>query len=217
MKLISPLFSTVGRSVTFRSPLKFGKKSFRAIADKYDFLQVPTQLQDYDFSAGVQFLRGRFQSSIVDLKLYDGAVRAESSDGTPICDDFLNDLILTMNEVGANLEYGPLKGYSSSLECELDADFDDVFRRFHHLGEFIGQEVKRYGWQPEPYRGTGLTMMNGLDGQSPEAFIVEKRVFHSLGANIFYSKAPLSIDRHIEALKLFEQIMAGVVPTTTNS
>ena len=65
----------------------------RHIQDKYNFLQVPTTLEDYNFQTGISFLGGYFQGTKIDrFQIFERGVLCEMQASTDICDAFFDDL-----------------------------------------------------------------------------------------------------------------------------
>jgi hypothetical protein len=209
MKLIKTMNSSAGRSLTVKpvdgKSTVYGGKAVRALADRYGFLQVPHRLSDFDYENGVKFLRGSFDGHTVDLEVFENGVRAYCEDGTVVCDQFIDDVILAATQVGVEFvdEAGSFI-YSSALEIEFNADFGSIFQKFTAIGKLIGSTIETYGGPSDPYRGIGITMVGGLSGPQPDPFRLERRVNHAFESNVFFSTAPLTTPDHIEVLTKLE-------------
>ncbi|MER9248923.1 hypothetical protein [Mesorhizobium sp. M0590] len=212
MRLLKVLPSSAIRSVTFNveaNPAVYGGNAVRAINARYGFLESPQRLADFDYDAGVKFLRGNFEGHIVDLQIFLRGIKAYSADGTTVCDAFIDDFIGATKAAGVEVDTSSLfRAYSSAIEVEFLGKFDTLFTKMSGFSKLVGSKIVSYGGPNDEFRGVGISFVGSLEGPAPDPFRLERRVGHAWDSHTFFSLAPLSTDDHIETLTELEKLIS---------
>jgi len=209
----------LGRSIRFvnfvqddQKPTPAGRIT-RAIQSRYDFLQVPTTIADYNFQTGVSFMVGNFRDATIDrFQIFERGILCEAQASTDICDAFLDDLIGWFEQEFGRLgkETDPIvRIYTSNLEVHSDVSLADALRAFSSLGQAIWEALNSYG-QRAMFEPSGIKLHTDivqLSGAKPLEFIFERRAEKPYFANVYFSAAPLRTDDHQRILRALEIIL----------
>jgi hypothetical protein len=217
----------LGRSVRFvdfvhksDKPLPPGRIT-RAIQARYDFVQVPTTLQDYNFQTGVSFLGGYFQDIAIDrFQIFERGMVCEAQASTDLCDAFLDDLNVWFGQEfqrPSKEDIPVVRIYASNLELHSDVRLGDAMRTFSPVGQAIWAALNSYG-QPAMFEISGIKLHTDptqLPAIKPLEFIFERRADKPYFANIYFSAAPLRTVDHMKILEVLEATILSKVGLPT--
>jgi hypothetical protein len=183
-----------------------------AIAQRYGFGKSPTYQEVT--TSGARFHHGHLvvgqrDIAINELGFYNDAVGVTTTD-TKDSEVVLKDLVAWLK---ATYKFRDpttpfARAYQSDLVVEFDNDPSDALRAFDPLIKFLGQQREKLG-QNEKVIGFHRLAF-GADPMVPGPnadFLVERRSNMPWEGGRYFSKAHLPTDVHIEALKLFDDLL----------
>jgi hypothetical protein len=211
-----------GRAIRFIDHAREEKKPIplarvtRAIQDRYQFLQAPVTLQDYNFETGVTFLVGRFENSILQrFQIYQRGLVCEAEASTDVCDGFFDDLTTWLDSEFQQQGKEPepkIRVYTSQLVVQSETDLGAVLGWLDPLAEVLSDTVQSYGGERLIFGPSGLKMQidaTGLEVVPPAEFVFERRFDRPFADNIYYSAGPLRTQDHQNILERLERAMLG--------
>ena len=185
----------------------------KGLETRYKFLEIPKMVGEYDFDKGVTFARGTFDGkhAITKFQIFTNGVLSESTEGTELCDEFIDDVFSWANkefglEISEHKNLGRI--YQNEIEFESILPLDNFFRPIEFITQKIPELLLEYGQKKHVYEFTGLFC--NVDSTTaaqpiPAAFTIDRRAGYSYDENLYYSRAPLRTRDHIELLEILEQ------------
>jgi hypothetical protein len=185
----------------------------RLIQSRYDFLQAPTTIADYNFQTGVTFLMGNFQDTLIHkLQIFERGILCETEASTDLCDGFLDDLAAWLEQEfqQPSKEIDPVaRIYTSNLELHSDVNLAETMRALAPVGQAIWEYLKSYG-QAAMFEFSGIkfhTDTTQLVAIRPLEFIFERRADKPYRSNIYFAAAPLRTGDHAKILQDLEAVL----------
>jgi hypothetical protein len=182
----------------------------RALQDRYGFVQVPNRIEDFNFSSGVNFLRGFFQGVIIEkFQVYDKGVVCETKADTDFSDLFLDDLLgWAISQFKLPVRQGSTKVYFSQIEVQATADLGKAISTFSSIGDAIVKSLNSYGQKPQSFQLSGIKLHTDISSAPPPAppeFVFERRSGQPYQSLKYFSTAPLKTKDHLAILERLEK------------
>jgi hypothetical protein len=185
-----------------------------AIRQRYEFFEVPTKVGDLDPKAGVQFLVGRFEGSVIaKMVIYENGISAEGPVNTDVLDKFLDDIFAwTTAEFGVSHQDNSSvrRTYLSGIEVVPDMTLEKWAIPLDELRTTLTSMLTDQGFEIPPYEFNGFSLhMDGAETESmplrPVRFVFEHRAGHPYGDNVYFSECPTTTDQHLRLLGVLER------------
>lgn len=185
-----------------------------SLQKKYGFLGTPQTLDDFDASRGIRFLHGNFNGTTIDeLCIYPDGVSVIAKANTNLLDKFIDDLIsfsskefdLTQKEIPHRKRM-----YSSEMEISLERDIASQFEKFSGIYKKINGAMSKFADNVPDFKVTGIVMNYDVIASphmKPDSFILDRRTGNTFDTNLYYTRAPLPTDAHLEILQDIEKIL----------
>jgi len=189
----------------------FGIHLVRALESRYGFLVSPKNIEEFDLQKGIIFKGGYLHGKhiVSRVELYNNGIRVETSEGTVIADQFIDDLLGWLAfDAGIEISQSGLKIYNSSMEVEMPVSFSHTFERLDNVGIQIGNFVNAYGGPDVRFETVGFVLWTQMQNQGPGQFRIERRLEKPFEDNVFFSSAPLSTTDHLAALSALEGVFS---------
>lgn len=186
----------------------------RALQNKYKFLQVPSNLGEFDFSKGLKFNRGWFTREIVidKLEIYHNGIIVEGRHPTEALDDFANDLLeWAKKEYGLGGLDGP-RAYLSNFEVTSEIGLGKKFEYLSSVGQAITLILESYGQKPKPFKVTQIGFhADTTDVPFPVApfFQFDRRAGKPYSENSYFCSSPLKTKDALSILEKLETIFGS--------
>ena len=185
----------------------------KGLQERYSFLQIPTTVEDFDFTKGVTFLRGVFEYKVIDkFQVYERGVLCESTVDTEYCERFIDDVL----DFGRGMKLpfskvdGADRGYFSSLEVQMDGTLGEQIIKLSSLSALLATKFKTYGIATGDYSGIGFKLgydETGVPNPRSTDFVFERRVAEPFSASLYATWGSLKTADHIEVLQTLEKMM----------
>lgn len=185
----------------------------RSIQERYFFLQIPSKIEDYDWSKGVTFLGGVFEKKIIDkFQVYTNGILCESKTDTAHCDQFIDDVLTFADElkVPFSRKSEADRAYFSSLEVHMEGGLSEKTIAFSALSSLIMDKFKSYGLTTKAFPLFGFKMNADALNETvpiPSEFVFERRAAQPFASSLYASWGPFKTNDHLELLKAIEVMM----------
>ena len=210
-----------GQAIRFIDVIREEKKDYslfkmnRAIQTRYEFLEAPTKLQDYNYNSGVTYQVGRFGGKgIKRFQIYQPGLLCEAEDSTDVCDAFLDDITGWLErEFEQRGHEKPLtRAYVSQVEVYSDIDLGAAFQEMHVIGRSLQENLRLYSPASPQFEVSSIRMQIAPpdDPQAliPAQFIFERRADSPFSDNLYFSSAPVRTADHVKILDELEGVLA---------
>jgi hypothetical protein len=187
----------------------------RKLQDRYCFLQIPNQMEEYDFTKGVTFAGGMFESKLIDkLQIFNRGLLCASKTDTDHCDRFIDDVIKFGVEQGLPIskQEGPDRAYFSSLEVHMDGELGDKIANVSSLNKLMLSKFHSYGLKTQNFPLFGFKLKIDATSESvpqPSEFALERREGQPFSSSLFACWGPLRTSDHLEILAAIEKMMTS--------
>ena len=186
------------------------------LRDRYKFLQLPTNIEEYDFQRGVIFAGGVFNKDklIEQLRIHNNGVYCAARQPTEVIQQFIDDVFeWVIQDFGITFDYHdpPNVFAMSSLEVESDVCHTSARNAFSVIGEKITALLESYGQEVPKFEPTSLMFHcdeTRVTGIKPTKFTFERREGRLFDEKLFFSTAPLKTADHLELLNELEGLLA---------
>lgn len=218
MKLESIVLSQAARLVTISNQRggAYWPDVLSGLQSRYKFIGVPSGLEELDADKGVVFQHGKFTYGdrdvvILTFRYYSNGILAQTRSTVEDADRFIDDLLAWAEreyEMAVTAPDAVKKVFYSELEIQLDHDVSSLFARSVRQFNNIAECMRQYGMN-FPFTPTGLVL--GYDSQDigalkPASFTLERRANQPFDNMLFYSRAPLTTQHHLEVLTALEEL-----------
>lgn len=184
-----------------------------AMQERYQFGKTPTH--EEATTVGARFQNGHFSMGKRDIALAEVAIYREAiavtttdtKDSEIVLTELIEWLIATFKFRQPSTP--PVRAYQSDLIVEFDNNPEKAFDHFQKLSTLLQNFRGKLGHQAKPVQFNRFAL--GCDPilPGPNAdFIVERRAGILWEQGRYFSKAHLPTDAHIEALELFDKLLA---------
>ncbi len=185
-----------------------------SLQSKYGFLIAPQNLGDFDLVRGIRFLHGNFDGVTIDeLCLYTDGLIVTSKANAKSVDKFIDDLI-NFSTKELNLTFNSIQHrkrlYSSEIEISLENNIASQFEKFSGVYKKINSAMSNFGDNIPDFKLSGLILNYDVISSPhvrPESFILDRRTGNTFDTNLYYSRAPLPTDIHLEVLQDIEKVL----------
>lgn len=214
MRLIEHEISRAVRFVRLQSD-EHGPRLARAFMDRYEFMQGPATVEQYDARNGILFRGGSFRKQVIDrFQLYDIGALAEAKTDTQVLDDFLDDALdWAKTEWGLQLLTDPAppiaRTYLSQLILELEPTATQPTGSTVELLRTLEEALERGGVPHAPIGLTGFAIGPDPASGANWSFRFERRLGEPFVSNKAYSSAPLTTKDHLAVLEKVQTIFTG--------
>jgi len=188
----------------------------RAFEDRYEFMQGPRTVEEYDLTRGVVFRHGVFRGQLVErVQLFNTGMLAEGKFDTDELDAFIDDVIgWGENERGLRFVPNPdmltiKRAYYSQLFFELPERGSAGFEIFSDLGGEVMEAMASDGFPQTSGGFTGISVGPDPASGASWVFRFERRAAQPFSSNQFYSAAPMRTKAHVALLERFEKRIIG--------
>jgi hypothetical protein len=184
----------------------------RAAQARYGFIKVPDRIDEFDQVKGVSFYHGKFISKegpilLTQFQYFSNGMLVQTVANSKQADEFLEDVL---SWIGEELKF-TIQGigsfptrYASELEILLDADIGAQQSMALKIAARINQALIGYG-ESVKIRPTGFVLSFDPKELAVSGFTLDRRAGASFSEKIYWSRAPLRTDDHLEVLRLVEQ------------
>jgi len=177
----------------------------------YNFLKIPSSLDDLDETKALAFLNGSFQTSPeniigVDLKIYNDGVVVDTRSSTKDNDKFIDEMLSSAAKQ-FDLVYSPemirKRLYLSELNVRCKRTLQDLNPKLKAFTDKISQlvngevELCSIGFWAEQNTPAPLA-----------PFRFERKLNAEFSEHRYYAAAPLQTDDHLKLLDELENILA---------
>lgn len=186
-----------------------------SLRDKFRFVGIPLELEDYDLSKGVNYSHGTHNGTVIDqLQVFSDGVVVNSRGRGELCDEFI-DVLLDLGKQKFSLEYEnaePVsRAYVSTLEVETNKDVFRNLSKFGALSQLLGELVGAYNQrqgnaQLPKFVIAGLSFSTDPSLDARPSFTFERKADTGFDQNIFFSQAPLITGDHIMVLERLDRL-----------
>ena len=185
------------------------------IQQRYDFVESPNTLSDWNPQNGIKFKHGKFEdTAIAEFSLYRDGVIANASAPVEVIERFVDDAIKWTEQALQAKEISSLpsvKLFDSQVVVQCAIDFGSTLKKIEVLGNNISSLLARYGTPTKPYTISGIQLHNDV----PDAgmyqcskFTFERSIQTPFSQNLYFSIAPLRSKDHLDLLRLLERTFA---------
>lgn len=215
MKITAVLQAYAVRFFVPSGPYGYLPETIQALKERYDFVGVPTTIQEIvpaDPNQGNVFRIGRFEHNgrtipVDILHIFHLGAAASTPTSTEDSDLFLDDLLgWASSKFNVTFTEHGKRAYTSQLEFQLDRPLPDYVPQLRSIGMMIPQFLPEF-WSVKPfYEVSSITF-----SFDPAARVgklgnvrIERREGIDYDANLYFSEAPLGTKDHIALLEAFE-------------
>ena len=189
----------------------YGLNVARQCEQRYEFLQSPRVLADYDLTNGVTFLHGNFNDRFVIDKfaVFGNGFFAEAKVSTGECEEFLDDVMKWGEELGSfkfAADANAPKLFLSHIEVKSTISFAHSLPKISALGKEIANTMRSYGHITPDWGLAGLAFGNGAPNDAA-SFKFEQRELSPVQNDIFFSSARMRTADHLRVLEMLETLM----------
>lgn len=187
------------------------------LMERYQFVQVPQTVEQYNFAQGVPFLHGVFEDRIVinKFQVFKEGLLCETRSSVEDCDLFLDDVIeWAENDFGINVvekkQMG--RGYVSQIEVQSDVNLSHSFDSLTGFGDSLAAILRNYGQNPDRFDVAAIHFhcdTTRMDTAIPQVFALERRTGRPYESGIYFSRAPLLTQDHLKLLETLEQLLGA--------
>jgi hypothetical protein len=188
-----------------------GPRLARAFEQRYEFMQGPNTVEQYDTTNGILFRGGVFNGEIVErVQIYNNGILAEGKMDTSALDAFIDDVIqwvesefsatATPNEGATEIA----KAFYSQVVVEFvpkasaPTSTSPILQLIYDAMEAAGLQAPAglFGFviAPDPASGASWN------------FRLERRVGEPFASNKYFSSAPLTTEAHKSLLEEMERV-----------
>ncbi len=187
----------------------------RAFEQRYEFLQGPRTVAEYDLNQGAVFVSGFFQGTTIEkVQLFHNGILVEGKASTTILDAFIDDA-LSWVERERGLRVLPndnmatvQRAYASQVVVELvgPAQTPSAMAPSQQLLSLFSKAAEDHGLQPSLLAMTGLTFAPDPASGAGWFFRIERRANEPFAANKFFASAPLKTEAHLKLLEDLQRL-----------
>lgn len=185
----------------------------RAIQSRYEFVKAPIAMEELDPGKGISFLHGKFQTAngpvvINRFQYFDNAITAENGSNTDDLDQFLQELIQWMlDEFSLNPNFTDFPNwYDSQVEVALEIEIGETQSEAEReISDTLNRIVSGYGHHAS-MRPSGMVYSFDPSELRLHGFSLDRRAEQPFSANLYWSRAPLQTNHHLEVLSLIEKL-----------
>lgn len=193
------------------------QEGFSAISERYNFQAVPTvaaALESQRKNEPVLFSAGAFtpksgEPVVVDLKIYNDGLIAESRSNTVIADAFLKDLFdwapsaLGFPKTSVSVQK---KMFVSEVFVDCDNELTMINPKLAKFSRSLGEAVSSES--PKSYELSGLHFTTDpKDGPQLVNFRLERQANTNFELHRYFSAAPMHTETHLALLNELEKLL----------
>jgi hypothetical protein len=183
----------------------------------YHFQKFPSSAFDLDSETkAFVFLGGKFKSGqehdgkeryiSVNLSVYNDGLIASTESSTNDSDKFLDEGIDSVVKEFGLVRPAIRKLYFSEMDIRLDQSISSLNPKLVQLANRISELRKE---QPVAFQFSGVTFLAEPSAQATTSgILIERKLNTAWEENIYYTRAPLPTDAHLQILEEFEGLLA---------
>ncbi len=162
------------------------------------------------FKKGIYSLaKGGLPIEISQLSFFPAGIGAQTSHSTEACETFLVDLFTRLAVTFGVLEYREViqrKRYFSQVWVNTDKNIELLNPKLKAITEYLSSEVEEGKLK---FEAGGISFWPDQTAKfPPSAFVFERAGNIPFSENRYFSRAPLTTDKHLHLLEMLENILA---------
>ncbi|WP_321487861.1 hypothetical protein [uncultured Hyphomonas sp.] len=175
------------------------------LQSRYKFFEAPITLERMFAEEGGEFQYGEFrEKAIRRLVIESSGFIAETGEDTTFTEELLRDVVGAIEKQFKMQISIEVVGYDSILEVQWDQDPLARYTEIQPIQNSMNDKID------QSHPGMGVLALSKIEFNSPVleedastqlTFSLERRQGKLFAENIFYSRAPLKTDEHVQLLK----------------